>query len=142
MANNGVSRSGETPGQLAETKLPPESKLLDIDRLSGAEPELMKAIEEKTGVTPDPDTPIKELIANLSDWAGVEQGKTHIPDDIAGQIQEMAKAQGYAGYEFKGANDQQAHIFDPASLDMAQTYHADPSTTPPMPDPSDAAGTC
>ena len=145
VANNGVSRSAETPGAVAQTELPPESKLLDIDQSAAhdyAEPDsLLKAIEQKTGLSLEEDTKagesLKEIIQKLGDWAGAEIGGKTIPEDILQQVQDIAKSQGYAGYAFDSTNSRQAHVFDPTQLKASDTQVAQPDATPALtPEPA------
>lgn len=144
VANNGVSRSTEIPGQIHETKLPENSKLLDLDK-TGAEDynskeSLLKQIEEKTGVPLDAaiknGESLKDIITNLGDWAGADIGKgTTVPEDILKQVQDIAKEQGYNGYAFKGENSRTVHMFDAkeSGMQLANIEHADPSKTPELP---------
>jgi hypothetical protein len=153
VANNGVSRSTETPGQVGETKLPEGTKLLDIDRPAAedyhSENSLLKKIEEKTGIPLDSaiknGESLKDVITNLGDWSGAEigDGKT-VPEDILKQVQDIAKEQGYNGYQFTGSTpegeitNRQAHMFDTSGMTIDKAYPADPNTTPQMPTPADA----
>lgn len=143
-ANNGVSRSSDIPGQIHQTKLPADTKLLDIDKSAAGDYEakdsLLKAIEEKTGIPLDGDIKngesLKDVINKLGDWAGAEigSGKT-IPEDILKQVQEIAKDQGYDGYQFQQDNARTAHLFDPneAGLEISGVQQADPSKTAEIP---------
>lgn len=149
VANNGVSRSTETPGQIGETKLPEGSKLLDIDKSAAedyaAKDSFLKQVEEKTGIPLDHVTKsgetVKEVITNLGDWAGADigDGKT-IPENILKQIQEIAKEQGFSGYQFMNeeGNARQAHVFDTSTMQISKAYPANPATTPGLPEPANA----
>lgn len=144
VANNGVSKSSSIPGQIGETKLPDDAKLINLDTPAQADYEsknsLLKAIEEKTGVPLDAavkDNPsIKDVIKNLGDYAGVElsDGKK-IPDDILEQVQQIAKDKGYSGYQFADQNSRQVHMFDAkeAGMQISNVEHANPDVTPEDP---------
>ena len=147
VANNGVSRSTETPGQIHETKLPEGAKTLDIDQSAAQDynspKSLLKQIEEKIGIPLEQDTKggttLKDVITKLGDWAGTElQDGTKIPEDVLSQIQEVAKSQGYSGYEFAGENSRQVHVFDTDGMSVDKSYSANPETTPTMPEPEQA----
>lgn len=133
VANNGVSRSSDVPGQLGETRLPEKSNLLDLTQSASDQKEFVKAIEEKTGMTFDKNAPLKEILTEVSDAAGTSK---EVPEDIMQKIQEIAKAQGYDGYQFKGTTpegqvtNRQVHLFDATGMSIENQYHADPSTTP------------
>lgn len=140
VANNGVSRSSDVPGQIGETKLPSESKLLNIDRSAAddyhSENSLLKAVEDKIGVPLDAAVKngesLKEVITNLGDYAGVGD----VPEDVLKQVQEIAKQQGFSGYEFQNdaGTARIAHVFDPSGLSIDKSYGANPDTTPSFPD--------
>lgn len=145
VANNGVSRSTETPGQIAETKLPEGSKLLNIDQSAAEDYSnpsgLLRAIEEKTGLQLDTAVQsgesLKEIITNLGDWAGADLGKgKSIPEDILAQVQALAQERGFNGYSFlgEGGTNRQVHLFDSAGLEVSKSYFADPSKTPALPE--------
>lgn len=145
-ANNGVSKSSETPGQIAESKLPAGKKLLDLDQPAsqdyGNKEGLLKAIEEKIGIPLEESVKngesLKEVITSLGDYAGAEIGDKTVPEDIIAQIQETAKAQGYVGYQFNSGDIRQVHMFDPkaAGMEISNVAHSDPSTTPDLPSPA------
>lgn len=141
VANNGVSKSSSTPGQIGESRLPEGAKLLDLDRAASedysAKESLLKKIEEKTGVPVDQAVKngesLKDVITNLGDWAGVElKDGTKIPENILSQVQDIAKEEGYSGYQFASENSRQVHMFDPkaAGMEVSNIQHADPSKTP------------
>lgn len=146
VANNGVSRSTETPGQIGETKLPEGTKLLDIEQTgvedSNKPDSFLKKIEEKTGIdlssAMKSGESLKEVIKNLGDFSGISD----IPEDVLSQVQDVAKSMGYHGYLFDGENSRQVHLFDPSGLEISKQYSADPATTPTLPDTeSDIKGT-
>lgn len=140
VANNGVSRSSDTPGQIGETKLPEGSKLLNIDQPAAedyhSKDGLLKAVEDKIGVPLDSaiknGQSLKEVITNLGDFAGVGD----VPEDVLKQVQEVAKAQGFSGYEFQNdaGSARIAHVFDPSAMSVDKSYGANPDTTPAFPD--------
>lgn len=149
VANNGVSRSTETPGHIAETKLPEGTKLLDIDRPAAedyhSENSLLKEVEKKLGIPLDSSVQngesLKEVITNLGDWAGADLGDgKQVPEDVLKQIQDVAKAQGFDGYQFQNdANTARtAHMFDTSGMTVDKLYPADPATTPALPGPEGA----
>lgn len=152
VANNGVSRSTDVPGQVGETKLPEGSKLLDLNKPAlgdyeqghpaffGGEGSFLKAIEEKLGIhLGDLDLDgmsIKDVLEHITDAAGTKE----VPADAMKQIQDIAKAAGYDGYQFDGGGirysdevaptNRQVHMFDASGMSIGDQYHADPSTTP------------
>lgn len=146
VANNGVSRSTETPGQIRQTKLPEGTKLLNLDQAPG-EPEAQKFLEEvakATGTPPtSPEASLKEVIANLGDWAGTDLKSGSIPDDILKKLQAVARALGYDGYQFNGTDaygdptSRQVHLFDTSNLSVSNAHFADPTSTPQLPDAAD-----
>lgn len=143
VANNGVSKSTDTPGQIGETKLPENAKLLDIDTPATEKLDLVKAIEQKTGVPLDAAVKdgesLKSIITNLGDWEGAEiAGGKKVPENVLSQIQEVMKEQGYNGYTFEGQNSRTVHMFDPKAdgMEVSNMTHADPSVTPDDPTPA------
>lgn len=146
VARNGVARSTETPGQIGETKLPEGTKLLDIDQSATEDYEskdsFLKKIEEKTGIPLDAAVKngesLKDVITNLGDWAGASTGDGKVvPEDVLKQIQNLAKQDGFHGYQFEGENSRTVHMFDPkeAGMEIHNVEHADPNETPQMPLP-------
>ena len=139
------SKANNAGGQIGETKLPGGSKLLDIDRPAGQISEsaagvddedpgmkFLREVQAKAGVPLEikPGESIKEVLTNLGDWAGAKiDGKT-IPEDILAQAQQIAKEQGYSGYEFAQGNTRQAHVFDPESLKIENQRQATPEALP------------
>jgi len=144
VANNSVAKSTEIPGQIAETKLPDGTKLLDIDKPASedynSKESFLKQVEEKTGIPLDEaiknGESIKDVIKNLGDWAGADigEGKT-VPEDILNQVQQIAKDNGFHGYEFANDNSRQVHMFDAkaSGLELSNVTHADPSKVPDLP---------
>lgn len=145
VANNGVSRSTETPGQIGETRLPEGTKLLNIDQAGSDQAEFVRAIEEKTGIPLESalknGESLKDIITNLGDWSGAEIGDGRVvPENILKQIQDIAKEQGYHGYQFAGGmedgriTNRQVHMFDTDGMQVSKSYTSDPNTTSELPE--------
>jgi hypothetical protein len=141
-ANNAVSNpEGAKPGMVGETAIPDGTKTLDIDQPAAAdydnkEGSFLKAVEEKTGVNlgeaTDENISVKDIIKDLDEQAGTNG----IPADITDQVQEVAKSQGYSGYEFvEHAQDgtevgKVTHLFDENTPITGSEQIANPETTP------------
>jgi flagellar biosynthesis chaperone FliJ len=146
-AENGVARSQGDPGQVHETAVPEGKKLLDIDRKAesdyASKNSFLKQVEEKTGVNLgdaiQSGESVKDVLKSLDDYAGTGEGETKVPDDIARQIQDVAKEQGYDGYKFQQGDSRIAHVFDPqaSGMEVSNTETADPGKTPELPNPAD-----
>lgn len=144
VANNGVSRASEVPGQIGETRLPSrETKLLDLDQSASGSKEFLKALEDKTGLSFEQVAKeggsLKDILNKISDVAGTHD----VPENIMEQVQAIAKEQGYKGYQMTGKTaegiptNRQVHMFDASGMALEDSYHATPATTPSMPTPSD-----
>jgi flagellar biosynthesis chaperone FliJ len=103
----------------------------------------LKQVEEKTGVNLgdaiQSGESVKDVLKSLDDYAGTGEGETKVPDDIARQIQDVAKEQGYDGYKFQQGDSRIAHVFDPqaSGMEVSNTETADPGKTPELPNPAD-----
>lgn len=142
VANSGVARSSETPGQIRRVGIPEGAKFLNLD-LKPGEAEAQAMLEAIAKATPTPplaaEESLKEVIQNLGDWRGAEVPGGTIPEDILQRIQGIARSLGYDGYTFNGEDstgeptNRQVHLFKLDGTSSSEMHFADPSSVAPVP---------
>ena len=146
LSDDGIQANNfATDGQVGEYHIAEDKKFLNLEdasrKESGEAHDFIKALEEKTGLPltteVDQDKSIGDSMKELIERAG----EGNIPEDMAQKIQDVAKEQGYDGYqgvqETSNGKKNFIHLFDDGA--KPAIVHAGNSDLVPKQDPTAVA---